>query len=192
MSVNKYINGKLLQMSGNADTRLTTEEIINILGYTPANLATIEETYGTKEYINNTFIQKTDIIDDLTSTDMNKPLSANQGNQLNSKINSISSTLGSMKYITNVLLGLNTDTTSSLENGLYLIFFSQTGAWDLTGLAFLSMTGYVNGSQYYFITGSSAIKSGLTVTIDAGAKTVTFNNGTGCQFRAWLYRMVSW
>ena len=40
MSVNKYVNGKLLQMSGNADTRLTTENIINILGYTPADSQT--------------------------------------------------------------------------------------------------------------------------------------------------------
>lgn len=37
MSVNKYINGKLLQLSGNADTRLTTDDIINILEYTPAS-----------------------------------------------------------------------------------------------------------------------------------------------------------
>ena len=37
MSVNKYINGKLLQLSGNADTRLTTDDITSILGYTPAS-----------------------------------------------------------------------------------------------------------------------------------------------------------
>lgn len=37
MSVNKYVNGKLLQVSGNADTRLTLEDISTILGYTPVN-----------------------------------------------------------------------------------------------------------------------------------------------------------
>ena len=37
MSVNKYVNGKLLQVSGNADTRLTLDDISTILGYTPVN-----------------------------------------------------------------------------------------------------------------------------------------------------------
>lgn len=61
MSVNKYVNGKLLQLSGNADTRLTIEDITNILGYAPANPSTIAETYAPLTYVNETFSPKTDI-----------------------------------------------------------------------------------------------------------------------------------
>lgn len=70
MSVNKYVGGKLLQLSGNADTRLTTEDIVNILGYTPADPDDIAETYTTSTYVNNTFALKTDfdnLVEDLTA-----------------------------------------------------------------------------------------------------------------------------
>ena len=41
--------------------------------------------YATKEYTNNTFIPKTDVVDNVTSTDTDKPLSAKQGKELNDK-----------------------------------------------------------------------------------------------------------
>ena len=47
MSVNKYVNGKLLQVSGNADTRLTSDDIATILGYTPVNPDIIGATLAT-------------------------------------------------------------------------------------------------------------------------------------------------
>ena len=86
MSVNKYIDGQLLQLSGNADTRLTLQDIVAILGYTPAHPSNIAETYATTEYTDNTFIPKTDVVDNVTSTDTDKPLSAKQGKELNDKI----------------------------------------------------------------------------------------------------------
>ena len=42
--------------------------------------------YATTEYTNSTFIPKTDVVDNVTSTDTDKPLSAKQGKELNDKI----------------------------------------------------------------------------------------------------------
>lgn len=45
--------------------------------------------YAKNEYVDSTFVQKTDIIDNLSSMDTDKPLSANQGAQLKSSVDSL-------------------------------------------------------------------------------------------------------
>ena len=120
MSVNKYVNGKLLQMSGNADTRLTVEDILNILGYAPANPTTIAETYATTEYVNGTFVKSVDIVDNTTSTDTDKPLSANQGTQLKSEIDTLIANFNNATTKRYKLTGSTVD-LSSIPMGIYIV-----------------------------------------------------------------------
>ena len=46
MSVKVYKDGKLQQVAGNADTRLIKDDVISILGYTPADSSKIGVSEG--------------------------------------------------------------------------------------------------------------------------------------------------
>ena len=141
--------------------------------------------------ISGIYQKKNDIVDNLSSTDTTNPLSANQGKVLKDHVDTINSKLGEIKKISNPLLYLGNTIVTFRNGACYILFFWQTGAWDLNGIAYLTMSGYSGGSKYYFITGSDVIKSSLSVTIDTSTGDVTFNNQCGCQFRMWIYQVIS-
>lgn len=156
MSVNKYVNGKLLQLSGNADTRLTTEDIASILGYTPANPSIIENTYASLTYTNNTFVKKSDIVDNVTSTDTDKPLSANQGKSLQDQIttntNSISTLNSNINkigtYYGETALIMKRAASKAYGSDSFTTAFMILSMFDTDDKYFIGLVKYVNDTSY--------------------------------------------
>ena len=107
MSVNKYINGKLLQMSGNADTRLTKDDINTILGYTPADSSVCEETF--KKYVQLDGGDTADGITTFTSNDTSESSSwtdvdvMNSGEKHSSLFSKISTMFKNIRYLYKLL-----------------------------------------------------------------------------------------
>lgn len=74
-------------------------------------------------------------------------------------------------------LSANASRDISIAPGRYLLSFSQGGAWSRNGLAYLDLTGYVNGSYFSWICGN--ISSMMDVVINASGITITINEGMG-------------
>lgn len=96
--------------------------------------------------ISEIFIKKSDIVDNVTSTDTDKPLSANQGKVLNESISTLNSNMKvspkGLKHISqNIATSGSQTNTATLEEGGYLIF--QTHPTGQKAVYFVTcMNGY--------------------------------------------------
>ena len=98
------------------------------------------------ERLNLIFVRKSDVVNNLSSTDTNKPLSANQGNVLNESISTLNSNSKvspkGLKHISqNIATSASQTNTVTLEEGGYLIF--QTHPTGQKAVYFVTcMNGY--------------------------------------------------
>ena len=74
-------------------------------------------------------------------------------------------------------LSVNVPKDIIMAPGRYLLSFSQGGAWIRNGIAYLDLTGYVNGSYFGWICGN--ISGMMDVVINANGITITTNAGMG-------------
>ena len=141
-------------------------------------MATFKEALTTSltnfaKSIAKTYPKTANIVDNLLSTDSTLPLSAKQGNVLQTQIDELNSNL----YKNNSILNSDSSRDISFDKGRYLLHFSQNGVWPRNGLAYLDLTGYADGSYFSWICGN--LSNMLTVTINSTGVTITASSELG-------------
>ena len=116
------------------------------------------------------FVKKSDIQDNLTSEDTDKPLSAAMGRELNLRLSK-----------TGTLIRPNTTTEIELDPGRYLVSISQNGAWPYNALGYLDLTKHSGGSYFSWITGN--ISSLVTVEVSTSSIIFTGSSSLGTNIR---------
>lgn len=112
-----------------------------------------------------------------------------ENQSLKQQLNNTNTTLSNKKftYEKETYVSANNTLQTELAKGMYVITFSQQGAWDITGMAFAVMTDTQGSSVCYKICGSAMFLEKMDIALNASDKTMTITNGNGANVVLRIY-----
>lgn len=132
--------------------------------------------------IKSLYVKKGNIVNNLLSADTDKPLAANQGRVLKTDLDKKKFTFSKETYVS-----ANSTLQLELTKGKYIITFGQGGAWDITGMAFATMTDTQGSSVCYKICGSTMFLEKMEIALNASDKTMAITNSNGANVILCIY-----
>ena len=153
-------------------------------------MATFKEALTTSltnfsKSIAKTYIKTANIVDNLLSTDSTLPLSAKQGNVLQTQISTLNSNLGDMQHVKRINFSAGNSSKCSLKtNSVYLLITGHPLRSAASGMYLISY----NSNDYYVITPILSSEY-IALSIADGILTVDCSGTNAMAFVA-LYKVI--